>query len=59
MRVRELAAVDDLLQATSRDLKPVVEQKHNATIGRDMQERIQGLRQSLAKTSQRSRAPKN
>lgn|GEM_PF-355478 len=37
-----LAAVDDLHQATGRDLNLVVGQKHNATVGGDMEERIQG-----------------
>ncbi|MEE4222146.1 hypothetical protein V2I93_13560 [Pseudomonas viridiflava] len=54
-----LAAVDDLHQATGRDLNLVVGQKHNAMIGGDMQERIEGLRQSLAKESQRLQAPKS
>ncbi|MGY2226477.1 hypothetical protein ACW9IK_27595 [Pseudomonas gingeri] len=53
-----LAAVDDLHQATGRDLNLVVGQKHNATVGGDMQERIQGLRQSVASVSQRLQAPK-
>ncbi|MFJ2388813.1 hypothetical protein [Pseudomonas koreensis] len=53
-----LAAVDDLHQATGRDLNLVVGQKHNATVAGDMQERIQGLRQSVAKVSQRLEAPK-
>lgn len=53
-----LAAVDDLHQATGRDLNLVVGQKHNATVGGDMQEKIQGLRQSVAKVSQRLEAPK-
>lgn len=43
-----LAAVDDLHQATGRDLNLVVGQDHNATVGGDMQERIQGIRRSLA-----------
>ncbi|WP_313314933.1 hypothetical protein [Stutzerimonas nitrititolerans] len=43
-----LAAVDDLHQATGRDLNLVVGQKLNATIGGDMQERIQGMRRSIA-----------
>ncbi|WP_312224638.1 hypothetical protein [Stutzerimonas nitrititolerans] len=43
-----LAAVDDLHQATGRDLNLVVGQKHNTTIGGDMQERIQGIRRSIA-----------
>jgi hypothetical protein len=53
-----LAAVDDLHQATGRDLNMVVGQKLNATVGGDMHERIQGLRQSVAKVSQRLEAPK-
>lgn len=54
-----LAAVDDLHQATGRDLNLVVGQKHNATVGGDMQERIEGLRQSVAGISQRMQAPKS
>jgi hypothetical protein len=54
-----LAAVDDLHQATGRDLNVVVGQKHNATVGGDMQERIEGLRESVAGVSQRMQAPKN
>lgn len=54
-----LAAVDDLHQATGRDLNLVVGQKHNATVGADMQERIEGLRKSMAGVSQRLVAPKN
>ena len=54
-----LAAVDDLHQATGRDLNLVVGQKHNATVGGDMQERIQGLRKSVAGVSQQLQAPKN
>ncbi|MGO2288569.1 hypothetical protein [Pseudomonas lundensis] len=53
-----LAAVDDLHQATGRDFNVVVGQKHNATVGGDMQERIQGLRESVAAVSQRLVAPK-
>lgn len=53
-----LAAVDDLHQATGRDLNLVVGQKHNATVGGDMQEQIQGLRQSVSGISQRLQAPK-
>lgn len=53
-----LAAVDDLHQATGRDLNLVVGQKHNATVGGDMEERIQGLRVSVAAVSQRLVAPK-
>jgi hypothetical protein len=54
-----LAAVDDLHQATGRDLNLVVGQKHNATVGGDMQERIEGVRQSVASQGQRLEAPKN
>ncbi len=54
-----LAAVDDLHQATGRDLNLVVGQKHNATVGGDMQERIEGLRRSVAGKEQRLQAPKN
>ncbi|CAI8975035.1 Phage_base_V domain-containing protein [Pseudomonas chlororaphis] len=54
-----LAAVDDLHQATGRDLNLVVGQKHNATVGGDMQERIEGLRESVTGVSQRMQAPKN
>ncbi|WP_340053380.1 hypothetical protein [Pseudomonas sp. JAI120] len=53
-----LAAVDDLHQATGRDLNLVVGQKYNATVGGDMEERIQGLRESVAAVSQRLIAPK-
>lgn len=54
-----LAAVDDLHQATGRDLNLVVGQKHNATVGGDMDERIQGVRKSVAGIGQRLQAPKN
>lgn len=54
-----LAAMDDLHQATGRDLNLVVGQKHNATVGGDMEERIEGVRQSLAAVSQQLIAPKN
>ncbi|TWR92085.1 hypothetical protein FJD38_00245 [Pseudomonas saxonica] len=53
-----LAAVDDLHQATGRDLNLVVGQKHNATVGGDMQERIQGLRKSVAEISLNLQSPK-
>ncbi|WLI28173.1 hypothetical protein PSH61_20455 [Pseudomonas rhodesiae] len=52
-----LAAVDDLHQATGRDLNLVVGQKHNATVGGDMEERIQGLRESVSEISQRFSSP--
>ncbi|MBA2928591.1 hypothetical protein G9Q86_08400 [Pseudomonas sp. CCUG 57209] len=54
-----LAAVDDLHQATGRDLNLVVGQKLNATVGGDMEERIVGLRKSVAGVSQQLKAPKN
>jgi len=43
-----LAAVDDLHQATGRDLNLVVGQKLNSAVGGDMLERIQGIRRSVA-----------
>ncbi|MBN0978112.1 hypothetical protein JTY93_18720 [Pseudomonas hygromyciniae] len=52
-----LAAVDDLHQATGRDLNLVVGQKHNLTVGGDMVERIQGIRESVVSVSQRLVAP--
>jgi len=54
-----LAAVDDMHQATGRDFNLVVGQKHNAMVGGDMQERIEGVRRSVAGISQRMRAPKS
>jgi len=36
--------VDDPLQATGLDLNLVVRQNYNATVGGDMEERIEGLR---------------
>ncbi|MCP2140754.1 UNVERIFIED_ORG: hypothetical protein J2Y94_002079 [Pseudomonas poae] len=54
-----LAALDDLHQATGRDLNQVVGQKHNSTVGGDMEERIQGLRNSVANVSQHLQAPKS
>lgn len=54
-----LAALDDMHQATGRDLNLVVGKKHNAAVGGDMQERIQGLRESVSEVSQRLIAPKN
>ncbi len=53
-----LAAVDDLHMATGRDLNLVVGLKHNATVGGDMHERIQGLRKSVAAIGQRLVAPR-
>lgn len=54
-----VAAVDDLHQATGRDLNLVVGDKYNTTVGGDMQERIEGLRKSVAGDGQRLVAPKN
>lgn len=54
-----LVAVDDLHQATGRDLNVFVGQKHNAIVSGDMHEKIQGLRQSVAGRNQRLIAPKN
>lgn len=54
-----LAAVDDLHQATGRDLNLVVGHKHNVTVGGDMYEQIQGLRESIISESQRLQAPKS
>ncbi|SMS12806.1 Conserved hypothetical protein [Pseudomonas viridiflava] len=53
-----LAAVSDLHQATGRDLNLVVGHKHNATVGGDMHERIEGLRESITSESQRFQASK-
>ncbi|SDQ55189.1 hypothetical protein SAMN05216487_2465 [Pseudomonas sp. UC 17F4] len=53
-----LAAVDDLHQATGRDYNLVIGQKHNATVGGDMREQIQGLRRSVSQVSQHLVAPK-
>lgn len=54
-----LAAVDDMHQATGRDYNLVVSKKHNAAVGGDMQEKIAGLRRSVAGVSQQLTAPKN
>ncbi len=51
--------MDDLHQATGLDLTLVVGLKHNATVGGDMEERIQGLRKSMAGLSQQFQAPRN
>lgn len=51
--------MDDLHQATGRDLNLVVGQKHNVTVGGDMQDRIVGLRESFAGAGQWLQAPKN
>ncbi|PMV27255.1 MULTISPECIES: hypothetical protein [unclassified Pseudomonas] len=53
-----LAAVDDLHMATGRDLNLVVGQKHNATIAGDMQEKILGMRESVAAIKQHLVSPK-
>lgn len=53
-----LAAVDDLHQATGRDLNLVVGQKLNSTVASDMQEQIKGLRKSITGISQSLTAPK-
>ncbi|HCL4283472.1 TPA: hypothetical protein N2C24_004716 [Pseudomonas aeruginosa] len=53
-----LAAVDDLHQATGRDLNLVAGQRYNATIGAHMDERIQGMRRSVAAVAQHLQAPK-
>lgn len=53
-----LASVDDMHQATGRDYNLVVGKRHNATVGGDMQEKIQGLRKSVAGISQSLKAPK-
>ena len=54
-----VAALDDMHQATGRDYNLVVGKKHNAAVGGDMLEKIQGLRKSVAGQSQRLVAPKN
>ncbi|AOA08390.1 phage baseplate assembly protein V [Pseudomonas sp. TMW 2.1634] len=54
-----LAAVDDMHQATGRDYNLVVSKTHNAAVGGDMQEKIAGLRKSVAGASQQLVAPKN
>lgn len=53
-----IAALDDMHQATGRDLNLVVGKKHNAAVGGDMEERIAGLRKSVTEVSQRLQAPK-
>lgn len=53
-----VAALDDLHQATGRDYNLVVGKKHNAAVGGDMLEKIQGLRKSVAGQSQRLQASK-
>ena len=53
-----VATVDDLHKATGRDLNLLVGNKYNATVGGDMQERIEGLRKSVAGISQGLVAPK-
>lgn len=46
-----LAALDDLHLASGRDLNQVVGQKLNLTVGGDLQERVEGLRRSVAPTT--------
>lgn len=53
-----VAAVDDLHQATGRDLKLVVGDKYNTTVSGDIQERIEGLKESVSGISQGIIAPK-
>jgi len=53
-----VAAVDDLHQATGRDLNLVVGDKYNATVGGDMQERIEGIRKCETGVSQNFKSPK-
>lgn len=53
-----LAAVDDLHQATGRDLNLVVGQKLNAITQGDWVELIHGIRKSASDISQRIQAPK-
>lgn len=54
-----LAAVDDMHQATGRDYNLAVSKTHNATVGGNMQEKVAGLRKSVAGMSQHLVAPKN
>ncbi len=53
-----LVAMDDLHQATGRDFNLVVGQKHNAIVGGDMDEAINGLRYSISEVSQNFQVPK-
>lgn len=46
-----LAALDDLHLASGRDLNQVVGQKLNLTVGGELQERVEGLRRSVAPTT--------
>ncbi|MDP9783460.1 hypothetical protein [Pseudomonas fluorescens] len=52
-----LAVVDDLHQATGRDLNLVVANKSRTVIGGDMQEKIRGLKLSIADKGQRYESP--
>ncbi|QHF01240.1 hypothetical protein N015_01985 [Pseudomonas asturiensis] len=54
-----LAALDDMHQATGRDLNLVVGKTHNTSVAGDMQEKVAGLRKSVAGMSQHLVAPKN
>ncbi|WP_085704656.1 hypothetical protein [Pseudomonas sp. B15(2017)] len=53
-----LAAVDDLHQASGRDLNLLVGRKYNAAVGGDMVEQIHGLRESITSERQRLQSPK-
>ena len=54
-----MAALDDMHQATGRDLNVVVGKKYNAAVQGDMSERIAGLRESVTQGSQSLIASKN
>ncbi|UVK90206.1 hypothetical protein LOY52_09085 [Pseudomonas sp. B21-051] len=54
-----LAALGDLQQATGRDLNVVAGRKYRATVGGNMQERVEGSRGSVAGVSQSYQAPKS
>jgi len=53
-----LVALDDMHQATGRDLNLVVGKTHNAAVSGDMQEKIKGVRKSVTDISQRLQSPK-
>ncbi|MHC3822926.1 hypothetical protein [Pseudomonas sp. G3-19] len=54
-----MTAVDDLHQASGRDMVMVVERKHNATVDGDMQELIEGGAESTLPRTQHLLVPKN
>lgn len=54
-----LVALDDFHQATGRDFNLVVGQKYNITVGGDMEQRILGVRTSVAVVAQSLVAPKS